>query len=230
MSTSSDLATVLHAVWVNAPTGADAWAAIAAEARRLLAPTTEAGIGALLEQAQGRLDRASANVKSYAEMLTRCETHEHDALGLLSDAVARKQGARADIEALERVLDMVKLAIREPGCSQRERQGEPMNDKNDKTRPMLEFATMRAQALEASRSDLEMLEAAGFRVWAAFERRVDELGREYMHAIGWRVTSGNRPAGYDAADFYALAVACASNLARERQRQSDRRAQEGLGA
>lgn len=108
MSTSSDLATVLHAVWVNAPTGADAWAAIAAEARRLLAPTTEAGIGALLEQAQGRLDRASANVKSYAEMLTRCETHEHDALGLLSDAVARKQGARADIEALERVLDMVK--------------------------------------------------------------------------------------------------------------------------
>lgn len=101
---------------------------------------------------------------------------------------------------------------------------------NDKTRTMLEFATMRAQALEASRSDLEMLEAAGFRVWATFERRVDELGREYMHASGWRVTSGNRPAGYDAADFYALAVACASNLARERQRQSDRRAQEGLGA
>ena len=135
-------------------------------------------------------------------------------------------GRHAGRAAAERTL----AAIREPGCSQRERQGEPMNDKNDKTRPMLEFATMRAQALEASRSDLEMLEAAGFRVWAAFERRVDELGREYMHAIGWRVTSGNRPAGYDAADFYALAVACASNLARERQRQSDRRAQEGLGA
>ena len=68
-------------------------------------------------------------------------------------------------------------------------------------------AAMRAGALEASRSDLARLEAAGYRVWAAFEERPNEHGGTYRHALGWRVLPGDHmPStdGFSETDFATL--------------------------
>ena len=53
-----------------------------------------------------------------------------------------------------------------------------------------------------------VLEAAGYRVWAAFEQRLNEQGGEYQHALGWRVLPGDTMpdpgSGYSETDFATL--------------------------